>query len=137
MTVTVLLYICVHMESRHELHVYRSACCYPGTPGYLKFESQCVCVYGYTPGLLLTSSAMWSPYIWVNKLYNFHMAAIVSIISEHDLKLETYHRNQPNKIMLALYKLLLSHFEQFLFSYIYISNEMDPTDDKRVAFGIS
>ena len=114
MTVTVLLYICVHMESKHELHVYRSACSYPGTPGYLKLESQCACVYVHIPGLLLTSSAMWSPYIWLNK--NFHMAAVVSIISEHDLKLETYHRN---KTTLALYKLLLLHFEQFLFSYIH------------------
>ena len=34
-----------------------------------------------------------------------HMAAIVGIISNHGLRVEVHHRNQPNKSKLALLKL--------------------------------
>ena len=44
-------------------------------------------------------------YDWLNKFYNFYMAAVVGIVGRHDL---TMKRVVPNKINLALYKLLLS-----------------------------
>ena len=50
------------------------------------------------------------------------MAAIVSIVSRHGLRIESHHRNQPNKSKLVLYKPLLrlySHLKQ-----LYISNKM-------------
>ena len=48
------------------------------------------------------------------------MAAIVGIVSRHDLRIEVRHRNQANKSKLVLYKPLLclySHLKQ-----PYISN---------------
>ena len=40
---------------------------------------------------------MWTPYDWLNKFYNSHIRAVVSIISRHCT-------NQPIKIKLLLYK---------------------------------
>ena len=37
------------------------------------------------------------PYDWINKFYNFYMAAIASIISRHGLAIEVCCGNQPNK----------------------------------------
>ena len=38
------------------------------------------------------------------------MAAVVDIVSEHDVSIHTHYGNQPNKSKLALYKPLL-HYE--------------------------
>ena len=49
-------------------------------------------------------------YDWLNKLYSFYMAAVVSvvdIISRRGLSIDVCHTNQPNKSKLALYKLLI------------------------------
>ena len=50
------------------------------------------------------------------------MAAVVGIISRRGITIEAYHRNQPNKSKLALYKPLL-HFYSHL-KQLYISNKM-------------
>ena len=47
----------------------------------------CVCP---PPRLLITSGVMWcniDPYDWLNKLYGFYMAAVVSIGSERDISI--------------------------------------------------
>ena len=54
--------------------------------------------------LLITSGVIKTPYDWLTKFYGFYMAAIVSNISRRGLAIEGYHRNQPNKSKLALYK---------------------------------
>ena len=49
----------------------------------------CVCVCVSTPRLLITNGVMWcdiDPYDWLNKLYDFYMAVVVDIISEHDVQ---------------------------------------------------
>ena len=54
---------------------------------------------------------MWhgmDPYGWLNKFYNFYMAAVIGIDSRHGLIIEAHHRNQPYKTKLVLYKLPLS-----------------------------
>ena len=33
------------------------------------------------------------PYDWLNKFYNFYMAAVVIIINRHDLIIEVYRKN--------------------------------------------
>ena len=60
-----------------------------------------------SPRLLITSGVMWTPYDWLNKLYSFCMVAIVSIIGRRGIKIEAYHRSQPNKGKVALYNLLI------------------------------
>ena len=50
---------------------------------------------------------MWTPYDWLDKFYNFYMAAIVSYISRCDLRIEAHHRNQAYKTKPALCKPLL------------------------------
>ena len=57
--------------------------------------------------LLITCGVKWTLYDWLNKLYSFYMAVTVCIISRHGLRNEADHRNQSNKINLALHKLLL------------------------------
>ena len=54
------------------------------------------------------------PIDWLNKLYSLYLAAVVGVImvsliglSRHGYRIRAYHRNQPNKSKLALYKLLL------------------------------
>ena len=46
-------------------------------------------------------------YDWLNKFYNFYMAAVVNIISRCGLSIDAHHTNQRNKSKLALYKLLM------------------------------
>ena len=61
---------------------------------------------------------MWhdiDPYDWLNKMYKFHIVAIVIIISRHSLRSEMHHINQSN------------HITQCLMSYyfgiaIYLTN---------------
>ena len=40
---------------------------------------------------------IWTAYDWLNKFYNFYMAAVVGIVSRRGLSIEVYRRNQPNK----------------------------------------
>ena len=50
---------------------------------------------------------MWhdiKPYNWLNKFNRFYMAAVVGMVSRHDITIEAHHRNQPNKSKLALCK---------------------------------
>ena len=83
----------------------------------------CVCP---PPRLIIASGVMWSdmtPYDWLNEFYSFYVTAIVGIDSRHGLRIETHHRNQPNKSKLALYEPLLyfySHLKQ-----LYISKKME------------
>ena len=44
-----------------------------------------------------TSDVIWTPYDWVNKLYSFYVATVVSIISGRGLSIDTCHKSQPNK----------------------------------------
>ena len=87
----------------------------------------CMCVSVCPPlRLVITSGVMWhdmDPYYWLNKFYSICMAAILSIVTRHGLRIEVHHRNQPNKSKLALYKPLL-HFYSHL-KQLYISNKME------------
>ena len=47
-------------------------------------------------------------YDWLNKFYNFYMAAVFVFGNGRDLRIEACYRNQPNKSKLMMYKLLLS-----------------------------
>ena len=51
---------------------------------------------------------IWAQYDWLNKFYNFYMAAVVIIDDGRGLKVEAFRINQPNKSKLFLYKPLLS-----------------------------
>ena len=53
----------------------------------------CVCVSVCALRPIITSDVIWTPYDWLNKFYNFYMAAVVVIISRHDLKIEVLHRS--------------------------------------------
>ena len=47
---------------------------------------------------------MWASCNWLNKFYNFHIAAVAGNVSRHDLKIEGRYRNQPSskiEIMLS------------------------------------
>ena len=93
----------------------------------------CACVYVCVcdtvsvclpPRLVINSGVMWCDMdlIWlVNKFYSFYMAAMISIVSRHGLRIEVHCRNQSNKSKLALYTLLL-HFHSHL-KQLYISNQ--------------
>ena len=48
---------------------------------------------------------IWTPYDWLNTLYSFYIAAVVSMVSGCGLSFDTCHRNLPNKSWLVLYKL--------------------------------
>ena len=84
------------------------------TPGFLNLilcgrMCVCVCVCAHVHvcpplRLLITSGVMWIPYDWLNKLYSFNVAAVVSIISRCGLSTKAHHESQPNKRKLALYK---------------------------------
>ena len=56
--------------------------------------------------------------IWlvkINEFYGFYMAAVVDIVSGHDVSIRTCRGNQPNKSKLVLYKSLFhynNHFKQ-------------------------
>ena len=48
-------------------------------------------------------------HVWlVKQVYNFYIAALVGIISRHDIRIEAHHINQPNKTNLGMYKPLLA-----------------------------
>ena len=51
--------------------------------------SVCMRVY-LPPRLLIISGVIYTPYDWLNKLYGFYMAAVVGIISGHDLSIHAY-----------------------------------------------
>ena len=85
----------------------------------------CVCVCVSIP-IPKASSMMWCDewtlYDWLNKFYNFYIAAVVGIGSRYGLCIDLHHRNQPNKNKLALYIRLIhlnSHLKQ-----LYICNKM-------------
>ena len=67
----------------------------------------CVCVHVSASRLLITSEMIGmklSLYDWLNKFSRFCMVAIDSIVSRCGLTIEAYHRNQPNKNKLVLFK---------------------------------
>ena len=41
------------------------------------------------------------PYDWLNKLYSFYIAAVVSMISGRGISMDEHRRNQPNKSYVA------------------------------------
>ena len=97
--------------------------CSRGAPGFLKlFLCGCLYVCVSAPRLLITSGVIWTPYDWLNKLYSFCMAPIISIVSRGGLTIKALalRIKQPNKSKLALYKLLL-HF----YNHLYISNKTE------------
>ena len=82
----------------------------------------CVCMCPL-PRLKITSGVMWhdmTPYDWLNKFYNFYIAAVVSIISIHGFIIEACHRNEPNKSKVSLQTF---HFNSQL-KKLYISDKM-------------
>ena len=66
---------------------------------------------------------IWTPYDWLSKFYSFHMAALVGIVSKCSLRIEVYHKNQPNESELAQCKLLI-HFNSYL-KLLYINDKME------------
>ena len=72
--------------------------------------------------LVITSAVIWTPYDWLKKYYSFCMAAIVSIVSRHCLRIKARCRNQPNKSKLLMYKPFLCLYSHL--SQPYISNKM-------------
>ena len=62
-----------------------------------------VCVSA--PRLLITSGVIWhdiDPYDWLNKFCGFYMAAVVGIVSGHNVSIHTCCGNWPSKSKLAL-----------------------------------
>ena len=51
----------------------------------------CVCVCP-PPRLLITSGTTCTSYDWVNLLYSFYIAVVISIISGRDLSIDAHHR---------------------------------------------
>ena len=88
-------------------------------PGFLKLllSGTSVCVVVCLPlRLLITSSMILSPYDWLNKFYNFYMAAVVRLDGKCGLRTEAHYRNQLSITKLALYA---HHIN------LYISNKME------------
>ena len=90
----------------------------------------CACVCGCVctcmcppPRLLINSGVIWTPYDWLNKFYNFYLAAVVSIISMCGLSINVHHKNQPNKHKLELFKSSI-HFNSSL-KRLYISSKIE------------
>ena len=90
----------------------------------LSTTSICVCVHVSTPRLLLTRGIIWTPYDWLNKFYNFCMAAIVGIDSRYVLRIEVYYGNQPDKSKLMLYVIHYVYFKNQL-KQLCICNKME------------
>ena len=60
----------------------------------------------YVPlSVLIVSGMIWTPYDLLKKFYSFY-AAVVDIVDRHGLTIETYCRNQPNKIYKPMLSLL-------------------------------
>ena len=50
----------------------------------------CMCVFVCPPPrLFITSGVIWTLYDWLNKFYGFYMAAVVGIVSGHDVSIYT------------------------------------------------
>ena len=73
------------------------------------------------PKLLITSEMLWTPFDWLNKFYNFYMAAVIGINSSHGLTItiKVCHIKQPNKSKLAM----LLHFK--CLKQLYTSNKIE------------
>ena len=59
----------------------------------------CMCVHVHACMYVSTlgdSGMIWTP-IWLDKLYNFYIAAIAGIDSRYGLSICAHPRNQPNK----------------------------------------
>ena len=60
----------------------------------------CVCVCEcVSPGLLIASDMIWTPYDWLNKFCSFYIATIASIISEFEVQC----KSQPNTYLRLSY----------------------------------
>ena len=66
---------------------------------------------------------IWTVYDWLNKFYNFLMAAIVSIIIRSGLRIKMHHKNQRNKTKMILYRPLF-HIKGHL-NQLHISNKLE------------
>ena len=64
----------------------------------INFENVCP-----PPRLLISSGMIWTPYDWLNKHYNFYMAAVVVIGDGCGLRIEVCRRNQRNESTPWLY----------------------------------
>ena len=76
--------------------------------------------------LLMTRCVIWhdiKPVWWLNKYYNFYMAAIVGIVRRRGFTIEAHHVNQPNKSKLELCKPWI-HFNSHL-KQLCISHKME------------
>ena len=62
-------------------------------------------------------------YDWINKFYNFYVAAIGGIISGCGLNIDACYRNQANRSRVVLYKLWI-HFSSHLIQ-LYINNKTE------------
>ena len=63
----------------------------------------CVCACICVPtGVLMTGGVIWTLYDWLNNLYNFCIAAVVSIVSRCGFSIDAHSRNQSNKSKLVL-----------------------------------
>ena len=60
--------------------------------------------------LIITSGMIWILYDWLN---SFYMAAVVIISSGSGLRIEAHRGNQPNKIELALYIVVIFTLNPF------------------------
>ena len=94
-------------------------------PGFIKLIlCKCLCVFvSLSPGLLLTSGMIWTPYDWLNNFYTVYVAAVVGIVRRCGLStdINVHHENQPNKCKIALYKLsihFIKAFKRSSFRYI-------------------
>ena len=86
-------------------------------------ECACLCECASTPRLLITTGMIWTLYDWLNKLYSFYVATVVSIISRCGLGIDAHCENQPNKHKLVLYKPSI-HFNSSL-KWLYLSNKAE------------